>query len=132
MALEVCGAGWNCSTTIHFVGPGYKCETLAEGRDDKMKKLGDASPPSNFNLSLLAPDGNHTYYAITDQGDYGSPQIELGGPKNKPVQPRRILRISVRLEQSRVYGLDTLPWKTSVQRTPKTVARRDGVMTIHP
>ncbi|KAM0561389.1 hypothetical protein ACHAPJ_003270 [Fusarium lateritium] len=90
-SLEICGQGWNCSYTIEFTAPGYKCQDLASGVDADVKKLGDAECP--FNTSILAPKGNTTYYAMLTQGDYENPQIiaEIGGkPKIKPPYPKNL------------------------------------------
>ncbi|CAF3437830.1 unnamed protein product [Fusarium graminearum] len=89
---EICGAGWNCSYTIEFTGPGYKCTTLAEGVNAEVKKLGNAKCP--FDTNDIAPMGNYTYYAMLDRGDYENPQIkeaEIGGrPKQKPPYPKHL------------------------------------------
>ncbi|KAK6700581.1 hypothetical protein SNK05_013409 [Fusarium graminearum] len=74
ISKEICGEGWDCSTTIHFVAPGYKCEELARGVGSKMKQFGNAEAP--FNLSHLVPDGNYTYLANTDLGEYMRPQMD--------------------------------------------------------
>ncbi|KAF4949055.1 hypothetical protein FSARC_13598 [Fusarium sarcochroum] len=83
VAQEICGEDWDCSTIIHFVGPGYKCEQLAKGANSTMSKFEDYETP--FNLSQLAPAGNATYYTITDLGEYSPEQIEVN-ENNKPVQ----------------------------------------------
>ncbi|KAH7255250.1 uncharacterized protein BKA55DRAFT_563647 [Fusarium redolens] len=86
--VEICGVGWNCSSVVSFVAPGYKCQELASGVNSEVKKLGNATAP--FNTSVLAPLGNYTYYAINDQGDYGDPQIvsRAGGiPIQDPPYP---------------------------------------------
>ncbi|KAL5592677.1 hypothetical protein FOBRF1_013703 [Fusarium oxysporum] len=87
-ASEICAEGWNCSYVVNFVAPGYKCRELASGVNSEVKKLGDATAP--FNTSIIAPMGNFTYYAITDKGEYGDPQMisNPGGiPKQKPPYP---------------------------------------------
>jgi hypothetical protein len=87
-AFEICGEGWNCSYVIHFVAPGYKCEKLASGVDSEVKKLGNTAAP--FNISVLAPTGNLTYYAVNDRGEYGNPQMVShpgGRPKPRPPYP---------------------------------------------
>ncbi|KAM5352926.1 hypothetical protein ACJ41O_005648 [Fusarium nematophilum] len=76
VAVEVCGPGWNCSTTINFVAPGYQCEQLAGADDTEIKEFGGNSPP--FNLSVIAPNGNYTYYAVTNEGEYSPQQIKAG------------------------------------------------------
>jgi hypothetical protein len=60
-ATAFCGNGWNCTYSINFLGPGYKCDDINDA--DK-----DSAP---FSIDILAPKGNLTYYADVDQGDYG-------------------------------------------------------------
>ncbi|KAF4339345.1 hypothetical protein FBEOM_6759 [Fusarium beomiforme] len=88
---EICGVGWNCSYQVSFVAPGYKCQELASGVNSQVKKLGNATAP--FNTSIIAPMGNHTYYAVNDQGDYVHHQIvSVGGgiPKQDPSYPENL------------------------------------------
>jgi hypothetical protein len=77
--VTFCGQGWNCTYSINFQGPGYKCEDLTD------------APPVNapFKLSQLAPQGNFTYVADVDQGDYKSSQIDTldGVPRQPPPYP---------------------------------------------
>jgi hypothetical protein len=77
--LTFCGQGWNCSYTLNFMGPGYKCDELTD------------SPPGDapFKLNQLAPEGNFTYVADVDQNDYKSPQIDTvdGVPRQGPPYP---------------------------------------------
>ncbi|KAF2755332.1 hypothetical protein EJ05DRAFT_98513 [Pseudovirgaria hyperparasitica] len=63
-----CEAGWNCTYTVHLIGPGYKCDELASGEDADNEKLVDAGSP--FNMSLLAPKGNNIYVSDVDTADY--------------------------------------------------------------
>ncbi|KAH3906885.1 hypothetical protein HBH56_198820 [Parastagonospora nodorum] len=78
-ALSFCGEGWNCSYSINFMGPGYKCEDLTD------------APPDNapFKLNQIAPEGNFTYVADVDQDDYRSPQVDTldGVPIEGPPYP---------------------------------------------
>jgi hypothetical protein len=78
-ALSFCGQGWNCTYTINFMGPGYKCDDLTDSPTD------DAP----FQLNQLAPNGNFTYVANVDQNEYKSPQIDTvdGVPKQGPPYP---------------------------------------------
>ncbi|KAF1839391.1 hypothetical protein BDW02DRAFT_150583 [Decorospora gaudefroyi] len=74
-----CGSGWNCTYSITFTGPGYKCDDI----DDS-----DTSAP--FMLDQMAPKGNFTYLANVDQGDYGhqdptTDEASLGVMKSEPV-----------------------------------------------
>ncbi|KAH7134632.1 hypothetical protein B0J13DRAFT_560821 [Dactylonectria estremocensis] len=89
---EICGKGWNCSFTIEFDAPSYKCEELASGIDSPVKKLGQAKCP--FNTSAIVPKGDLLYLGRTDQGDYGMEQIfdvwPGGIPKEKPPFPKNL------------------------------------------
>ncbi|EKJ68806.1 hypothetical protein FPSE_11023 [Fusarium pseudograminearum CS3096] len=91
---EICGEGWDCSTTIHFVAPGYQCEELANGVGSSMKKFGDAEAP--FDLDKLVPAGNFAYFASNDRGEYMKPQIDdvrIGGippPEAFPDLPKNL------------------------------------------
>ncbi|KAL4731035.1 hypothetical protein ACLX1H_003077 [Fusarium chlamydosporum] len=83
VANEVCGEGWDCSTTIHFLGPGYKCEQLARGANSTMSSFKNYTAP--FNLMEMIPAGNASFYAIADLGEYKPEQIDVD-EYNKPVQ----------------------------------------------
>ncbi|KAI8665359.1 hypothetical protein NCS56_00971600 [Fusarium sp. Ph1] len=89
---EVCSEGWNCSYTINFIGPGYKCQELASGAGSKVKKLGGSEAP--FNISIIAPEANYTYFADMDRGEYGMEQIinsSFGGmPLFDPPYPKNM------------------------------------------
>jgi len=78
-ALNFCGRGWNCTYSINFVGPGYKCEDITTSVP------GDAP----FQLKQIAPEGNFTYVANVDQDDYASSQIDTlnGVPRQPPPYP---------------------------------------------
>jgi hypothetical protein len=78
-ALTFCGQGWNCTYSINFLGPGYKCDDLTDS-------LSEDSP---FTLNQLAPEGNYTYVANVDRNDYKSPQIDTvnGMPRQGPPYP---------------------------------------------
>ncbi|KAF2669840.1 hypothetical protein BT63DRAFT_222969 [Microthyrium microscopicum] len=81
-SVETCGAGWNCTYTISFIAPGYKCEQIAEGRNDNTDKLADMNAP--FNTNDLIPDGNCSYIAQSFLGEYSNIQIDAvpgGAPK---------------------------------------------------
>ncbi|KAJ4321437.1 hypothetical protein N0V84_005359 [Fusarium piperis] len=82
VAEDICGSGWNCSTVIHFVGPGYKCESVTPRSGIRIDDFAGVEAP--FNMTELAPEGNHTYFARTIEGDYGD-QIAL--KDGKPTQP---------------------------------------------
>ena len=91
-SIEVCGMGWNCSYTISFNGPGYKCGAYNDGSDG-----GPVTQPSGtvgnppFNSSILLPGGNFSYYALTKLGEYAAPQINGGAggvPLDGVIPPR--------------------------------------------
>ena len=90
-ALETCGSGWNCSYSITFTAPGYKCDRIARGRGDNTAELAELKAP--FNTDILIPDGENSYLAHTTLGDYSSVQIEAetgGIPKTPPPFPKNL------------------------------------------
>ncbi|TDZ16620.1 hypothetical protein Cob_v010458 [Colletotrichum orbiculare MAFF 240422] len=90
--VEICGMGWNCTYTINFTGPGYKCTELASGVNSKPKQLNGATVP--FPMEMLAPTGNHTYIAHASLGEYSNPQIndtgDAGIPARAPDLPEHL------------------------------------------
>lgn len=91
VAKEICGDHWDCSTTIHFVGPGYKCQQLAKGVDSEMDKFGTYEPP--FNLSQLIPAARFSYNTVADKGEYAATQIAVDQqnlPLQKPPFPKNL------------------------------------------
>ncbi|KAK3292160.1 uncharacterized protein B0H64DRAFT_329234 [Chaetomium fimeti] len=91
VAFETCGGGWNCSYTISFKGPGYKCDELARGRkldEDDLKRQGVP-----FNAGELAPNGDYGYMAEVNEGEYFSNQVDVvkepagGIPEMDPPYP---------------------------------------------
>ncbi|GAB1318730.1 Formylmethionine deformylase-like protein [Madurella fahalii] len=92
VAVETCGAGWNCSYTISYVAPGYKCSEVARGRnlDEERLKREHGVP---FNASELLPNGDYGYIADAFAGDYVSSQIDAGDvgvPTIGPPFPRNL------------------------------------------
>ncbi|KAH0563524.1 hypothetical protein GP486_001904 [Trichoglossum hirsutum] len=75
-SVRACGAGFNCTYFINFVGPGYKCEEVANGENSPGAVI--YPPGSPFNTSVLAPLGDMIYYTNIDIGDYPSPQVPEG------------------------------------------------------
>lgn len=91
VAAEVCGVGWNCTFTVNFIAPGYKCTELANGVGSTPKKLGDAIAP--FSTDILAPTGNFTYFASAYEGEYADPQMDSGDsgvPLSPPPFPKNL------------------------------------------
>jgi hypothetical protein len=91
-----CGSGWNCTYTINFQGPGYKCDDVADEDSD-----------APFSLDQLAPKGNFTYLTEVDQGDYGyqdpaGDQDNLGVMKSEP-----ILWVGYAVKTSKLYDHDS-------------------------
>ena len=72
---DICGGGWNCSYTIEFVAPGYKCEELAVGVGATVGKLGEHDPPEKFGIDYLLPRGNYSYQALAMGGEYWLSQV---------------------------------------------------------
>lgn len=63
-AAEFCGQGYNCTYSINFIAPGYKCDDIS-----------DAVPSdATFSIDQIAPKGDLIYHAEVDQGDYKRPQ----------------------------------------------------------
>ncbi|KAK0736129.1 hypothetical protein B0T21DRAFT_383761 [Apiosordaria backusii] len=84
-ALETCGRGWNCSYTITFEAPGYKCDELGRGLSIDDKALKNRGAP--FDSSDLIPKGDLAYIAEVMGGEYARPQLDTfegGVPKKKP------------------------------------------------
>lgn len=91
VALETCGAGWNCSYTISYRAPGYKCSELARGRNLDQARLSRQGVP--FDVSNLAPMGDYGYWAETMHGEYAIQQIEsgpAGAPTMDPPYPKNL------------------------------------------
>jgi len=91
-SVEICGGGWNCTYSINFVGPGYKCDLVAKGRNDNSDILTNLRAP--FNTNYLTPDGNYSYVAHTSGGDYSSMQLKDvaagGAPIMVPPFPKHL------------------------------------------
>ncbi|RSL81613.1 hypothetical protein CEP51_005708 [Fusarium floridanum] len=87
VAEEICGRGWNFSTVIHFVGPGYKCESITPKSGVRIDDFAGVEAP--FNMTELAPEGNYTYFSRTQYGEYGRqiPSGEGGKPIQLPPYP---------------------------------------------
>ncbi|KAI1407706.1 hypothetical protein F5Y13DRAFT_205796 [Hypoxylon sp. FL1857] len=92
--IDICGSGWNCTYTINFTAPAYKCSELASGVGSDVKPLGDQKVPDGFGTKLLVPEGNYSYYAYTSGGDYSPQQMketgEGGVPIMKPPFPKTL------------------------------------------
>ncbi|KAL2259566.1 hypothetical protein VTK26DRAFT_6718 [Humicola hyalothermophila] len=85
VALETCGLGWNCSYTISFQAPGYKCAEIARGRElDRVKLWGEGVP---FDASHLIPVGTYSYIAYTNEGDYYRYQMNLTEDRTIDAEP---------------------------------------------
>lgn len=90
IAEDICGMGWNCSTVIQFIGPGYKCDSVTPKSGIFIDDFAGVEAP--FNMTELAPEGSHTYFARTQEGDYGA-QIQLnetGKPIQQPPYPANL------------------------------------------
>ncbi|KAI1473614.1 hypothetical protein F4774DRAFT_423111 [Daldinia eschscholtzii] len=78
ISIDICGSSWNCTYTINFTAPAYKCSELASGVGSRIKTLGDQKPPEGFSTKLLVPEGNYSYYAYTSGGEYSDQQMDTG------------------------------------------------------
>ncbi|KAK3943314.1 hypothetical protein QBC46DRAFT_377542 [Diplogelasinospora grovesii] len=94
-SMEICGSGWNCTFSIDFTAPGYKCVDLldASGQVTNLtQQSGQIAPP--FNTSILLPNGPYSYYAFTSGGEYSTTQMKdvgIGGiPNTKPPYPTHL------------------------------------------
>jgi hypothetical protein len=68
-ATEFCGMGYNCTYSINFMAPGYKCDDVS-----------DATPAeAPFTIDEMAPKGDFIYHAQVDLGDYKRPQAPTTG-----------------------------------------------------
>lgn len=78
-AIACDGVGWNCTYSISFLGPGYKCDNIIDTKSADLP----------FTSDLLAPQGDLIYHANVDTHDYKSPQVETveGIPKQGPPYP---------------------------------------------
>ncbi|KAK4247922.1 Formylmethionine deformylase-like protein [Corynascus novoguineensis] len=118
VALETCGGGWNCSYTISFKAPGYKCSELARGRkldEDALKRQGVP-----FNAGELVPNGNFGYIAVVDEGEYASNQLDVlpgGMPKMKPPYPKHLGAFRTEPVLWIGYSEQTTPGKPPENRT---------------
>ncbi|KAK4100930.1 Formylmethionine deformylase-like protein [Parathielavia hyrcaniae] len=91
VALEACGAGWDCSYDVSFMAPGYKCSELARGQKLDWDGLRRQGVP--FDAGELAPHGNLSYIAETNVGEYFNEQVEViagGAPVMKPPYPKHL------------------------------------------
>ena len=66
----------NCTYSIIFDGPGYKCERIEDGDE-----LYARAP---FKRSKLAPDGDLFYLSDVDQGDFKKPNLRPTDPTLDP------------------------------------------------
>ncbi|OTB09399.1 hypothetical protein M426DRAFT_50796 [Hypoxylon sp. CI-4A] len=91
---NICGIGWDCTYTINFTAPAYKCAEVASGVGSEVKSLGAQKPPKGFDTKLLLPEGDFSYYAYTDGGEYSIEQMKdvgVGGiPNTKPPFPKTL------------------------------------------
>lgn len=93
--IDICGSGWNCTYTVSFTAPAYKCSEQANGVGSVVKPLGDQKPPEEFsNTKFLIPEGNYSYKAFTTGGEYSNMQMNdtwAGGiPKTNPPYPETL------------------------------------------
>lgn len=81
-SINSCDQGYNCTYSINFQGPGYKCEEIANSSHPNPD---DTTAP--WNISALAPLSGYLYKADVDRKDYDRPQVDsdqFGQPTKKP------------------------------------------------
>lgn len=83
--VDICGLGWNCSYTINFTAPGYKCTEVANGADAAVNSLGAQKPPKGLTTDLLLPTGNYSYYTYAFGSEYSGAQMNESWPGGMPV-----------------------------------------------
>ncbi|EOA86992.1 uncharacterized protein SETTUDRAFT_171288 [Exserohilum turcica Et28A] len=96
-ATSFCGQSWNCTYSINFMGPGYKCEDIDFADGTK----------TPFSMDLLAPKGNLTYYADVDQGDYGYQNPDTMGDSLGVMKSEPIIWIGYAINTSTPYPKDS-------------------------
>lgn len=62
-AAEFCGQGFNCTYSINFIAPGYKCDDTS-----------DSVHGAPFSIDQIAPQGDFIYHAEVDQCKYKNTQ----------------------------------------------------------
>ncbi|KAJ4300558.1 hypothetical protein N0V88_003237 [Collariella sp. IMI 366227] len=122
VALDTCGSGWNCSYTISFEAPGYKCKELR--RSEPEEKLDEAQLKTEgvpFNVGELLPNGNHSYLGNATLGDYASKQVDIGGtggwPKDPPPYPKNLGAFKMEPKIYIAYSEATQPGQTPNNRS---------------
>ncbi|KAI0155353.1 hypothetical protein GGR57DRAFT_95136 [Xylariaceae sp. FL1272] len=91
--LEICGAGWNCSYTINFTAPAYRCTEVASGVGSEVRSLGEQKPPKGFTTDLLLPTGNNSYYVYAFGSEYSAQMKSVrpgGQPTTDPPYPEHM------------------------------------------
>ncbi|KAI5859249.1 hypothetical protein GGS23DRAFT_586298 [Durotheca rogersii] len=74
--VDICGTGWNCTYTVNFTAPAYKCLEVASGVSSGILALGEQTPPQGFSTRLLVPEGDYSYYAYSGGGEYSPIQMK--------------------------------------------------------
>ncbi|KAF3068470.1 hypothetical protein GL218_08259 [Daldinia childiae] len=82
--IDICSSGWNCTYTINFTAPAYKCSELASGVGSEVKTLENQKPPDGFSTKLLVPEGDYSYYAYASGGEYSTQQMKDTNPGGIP------------------------------------------------
>ncbi|KAL2267404.1 hypothetical protein VTJ83DRAFT_4681 [Remersonia thermophila] len=118
--LETCGGGWNCSYQITFVAPAYKCSVFAKGPAFDMDQLMLAGAPQHFHPNNLMPNGDYSYLAETNAGNYARKQLDVapgGAPLMKPPFPKHLGAFRTEPALWIGYSRLTRPGKPPLNRT---------------
>lgn len=78
-----CGPGWDCSFTVNFKAPGYKCDDVVI--DGTSQSSADSDIGALFDVDILLPTGQLSYVAVTDLGDYAEWQLKEVWPGGMPI-----------------------------------------------
>lgn len=81
-SVKACGYGWDCSFTVKFTAPGYKCDDIIAGKGN-ISDSTDSKVP--FNTSILLPEGDYSFLALTKLGDYADHQLKEVSPGGMPL-----------------------------------------------
>ena len=95
VALDICGGGWNCSYTISFKAPGYKCTEVARNRTLDGAALRKKKGALIFAENLI-PQGEYSYAVDSTTSTYAQPQLPEanttadGAPTFAPPYPKHL------------------------------------------
>lgn len=81
-SVRACGYGWDCSFTVKFTAPGYKCDDIIAGKGNISDSTDSKAP---FDTSVLLPEGDYSFFALTQLSDYADQQLKEVSPGGMPL-----------------------------------------------